>query len=261
MATHEHRKVDVGSNNPTEKSTTVRALRYQLETRRPIVCLAFVVPLLMFYETAVIFTDQQGARSGLDEWLHLLLNSIGIGQLVILPLVTIAILLAWHHRLNDCWRISPIVLLGMVAESVGLGLILFFGAHAIDQAQDIETVQRLAIECHNLNAGMWAKTIAYIGTGVYEELVFRLILLSALIELGRRTLGSIHAVQVASILITSLLFALLHYDFCNPAGPAFDVNGFVFRFLASLIFCVLFLFRGFGVAVGTHAIYDVLTQI
>jgi hypothetical protein len=30
-----------------------------------------------------------------------------------------------------------------------------------------------------------------------------------------------------------------------------------FRFAAGMLFCVVFLFRGFGIAVGTHALYDV----
>ena len=33
---------------------------------------------------------------------------------------------------------------------------------------------------------------------------------------------------------------------------------FLFRFLAGVFFAVLFRYRGFGIAVGTHAFYDVL---
>jgi hypothetical protein len=34
--------------------------------------------------------------------------------------------------------------------------------------------------------------------------------------------------------------------------------GFVFRFLAGVFFSVLFVYRGFGIAAGSHAAYDVL---
>ena len=56
-------------------------------------------------------------------------------------------------------------------------------------------------------------------------------------------------------------FAVLHYDLINPAGAPLNIYGFLFRFSASVIFCLLFLFRGFGIAVGTHVIYDVMTQL
>ena len=64
-----------------------------------------------------------------------------------------------------------------------------------------------------------------------------------------------------AVLVCSTVFALLHYDVINPAGTPFDWPSFFIRFLASVFFCVVFLTRGFGVAVGTHAAYDVLTQI
>ena len=66
---------------------------------------------------------------------------------------------------------------------------------------------------------------------------------------------------VLSIAATSLLFAAAHYDFLNPAGDPFELPGFIVRIVASVFFCLVFLFRGFGVAVGTHVAYDVLAQL
>ncbi len=36
---------------------------------------------------------------------------------------------------------------------------------------------------------------------------------------------------------------------------------FVFRFTAGAFFAVLFVYRGFGIAAGTHALYDIFVSV
>ena len=62
-----------------------------------------------------------------------------------------------------------------------------------------------------------------------------------------------------AVLTTSLAFSLAHY--VGPAAEAFDLFTFTFRTIAGAFFAVLFVTRGFGVAVGTHAAYDLLVGI
>lgn len=232
---------------------------YAQETLRPIVCLAFVFPMLLIYELGSIFAESNIVKSGVDQWMRWWMDSLGVGQLVVLPLVTTGLLLVWHHRLEDHWRIRPMVLLGMLMESIGLGLILFFAGRGLFQFMADDTLPVMSLG-PPLESIRWGAIICYIGCGVYEELLFRLILLNGLIWLGRQYLSTIQAGMLCG-LATSLIFAALHYDFFNPAGGLFDIQGFWFRFFASCIFCLLFIFRGFGIAVGAHAAYDVLTQI
>jgi len=70
-----------------------------------------------------------------------------------------------------------------------------------------------------------------------------------------------------AIAATSLVFALAHYQwdfhlaglhFATPNGDVFDWYSFSFRALAGGFFSLLFVCRGFGIAVGAHALYDVL---
>ena len=96
-----------------------RQLRYASETMRPIVCLAFVLPLLLFHEFGSIFADHVDGKSGVDRWLNELMQPLGIGQLVILPILTAGGLIVWHHRKSDRWNFPPQVLFGMVVESCG----------------------------------------------------------------------------------------------------------------------------------------------
>ena len=239
---------------------------YIRETMRPIVCLAFVLPMLFLYEFSSIFSNQLSGKSGIDLWLHRLMDSIGAGHLVILPVLTAGVLLYQHHASNDRWQFRPSVLLGMLAESACLGFILYFAGNAVYellavQSQSSNPIVLAILETGDAASGsLWQSTVTYIGCGVYEELIFRLLLLSGLIRVCKAYLDEPQAKAIAMV-ITSLIFAALHFDIFNPAGASFDVNGFLFRFFASLIFCVLYLFRGFGVAVGTHTIYDVMTQL
>ena len=223
------------------------------ETTRPIVCLVFVLPLLFIYELGSIFTDQLSEKSGIDQWIHHLMEYAGAGHLVLLPLLTAGVLLLWHHQIEDNWRINPRVLFGMCFESAALGMILYFAGNAVCQfnSTDID-LPILAISNHVLS-DWWSSTIAYIGCGVYEELIFRLLLLNGLIYLGSLYCENRRA-KFFGMILTSLLFAALHFDFFDPNGAVFDSSGFIFRFLASVIFCLLFLFRGFGIEAGTHCI-------
>ncbi len=234
---------------------------YQDETRRPIMCLAFVLPLLLFYEFGSILLGHQSLRSGIDQWFHQPLNQLGLGGIVILPMVTIAVLLTRHHQSNDHWKIRPSVLLGMLVEAVGLGLILFWAANAILRLVESDPLATATASLPGSSSAVWTSIVASVGSGIYEELIFRIGLLTLLTVWARRFFPDKNAATVVGVIAVSLLFAGLHYSILNPAGNNFELSTFVFRVFASIVFCVLFIFRGFGIAVGVHVAYDVLTQI
>jgi membrane protease YdiL (CAAX protease family) len=75
--------------------------------------------------------------------------------------------------------------------------------------------------------------------------------------------GSNRVSWTTAIIATSLLFSAVHYQVFtfNANADIFSWSTFIFRFLAGVVFSVLFVVRGFGVAVGTHAMYDVLLVV
>jgi membrane protease YdiL (CAAX protease family) len=94
-----------------------------------------------------------------------------------------------------------------------------------------------------------------LGAGIYEELVFRVLLVGGLWGLFRSVgLRSRNAALVAACL-AALVFSAFHY--VGPYGDPWSLSSFLFRFLAGLAFSVLFLLRGFGITAWTHALYDV----
>jgi membrane protease YdiL (CAAX protease family) len=107
--------------------------------------------------------------------------------------------------------------------------------------------------------GLVARFVAFCGAGLYEEVLFRLLLLPALAWLLAQLGFSTPAAAIGGIVVSSLLFSLAHY--VGPLGDTFSLYSFTFRFLAGMFFAVLFVTRGFGIAAGTHAVYDLLVGL
>lgn len=101
-----------------------------------------------------------------------------------------------------------------------------------------------------------SSVIGYIGAGVYEEAIFRL----ALIPMFYGAARVIHSPKILAgtlaVTASSLLFSLAHH--AGAPGETFTLFAFIFRWMAGIGFAWIFLVRGFGVAVGAHAAYDVL---
>jgi membrane protease YdiL (CAAX protease family) len=95
------------------------------------------------------------------------------------------------------------------------------------------------------------------GAGLYEEFVFRFVGIAALhFVLADLARAPKRIAAAAAVLITAALFAIYH-DLRNPDNTI-DTRKAVFLFAAGIYFGAVYLARGFGIAVGTHAVYDVL---
>jgi hypothetical protein len=44
----------------------------------------------------------------------------------------------------------------------------------------------------------------------------------------------------------------------GPTGDSYSLSSFSFRLVAGIVLSAIFVFRGLGIAVYTHAIYDIL---
>ena len=103
------------------------------------------------------------------------------------------------------------------------------------------------------------RLLGFVGAGVYEEALFRLMLLPPVASCAER-LGARRGLRIAcAVILTSLLFSAAHY--VGPHGEAFEAFSFSFRCTAGAFFAVLFVYRGFGIAAGTHALYDIFVSL
>src|SRR5438552_2643755 len=91
---------------------------------------------------------------------------------------------------------------------------------------------------------------------IYEELLFRVVLVGLLAWAANKLLGVRPLVAgVVATVLGALIFSAFHY--IGPYGDRLEVYSFVFRTIAGLFFSGLYLLRGFGITAWTHALYDV----
>jgi hypothetical protein len=238
-----------------------RPSSYWASTRRPFPSLLLVAPLVMAYEAGVLWlggTRAGSLRTGADTWMRHALSSLGLSDHWLLPLLLFLILLTWQVVSFYNWRFSPGILAGMVVESVvwavvllGISRLIDFGFSCLEQTR----TPLLAINAVGDEPSI-SSLIGYMGAGVYEETLFRLILVPILF----RALRLLQAPQVlaSALAVTgsALLFALAHH--AGSPGEPFTWFAFVFRWMAGVFFAWVFVLRGFGIAVGTHTMYDIL---
>lgn len=231
------------------QSPGARGYLYQSEL--PLTSLVFLIPLIVAYEvgtryftTAVRHGHEQQiiAFTMLQDFFRL----FGVhGQH--LPAIAVAtILLAWHLARNDKWHVNLSTLMGMAAESMLLSLPLIVLSREIARYFPLTA----------LHSSSRDVIVMSMGAGIYEELVFRLILFSVLSLILKDTVrlskGWSHLWVVA---ISALAFSAYHY--LSPV-ERFQWRPFVFRTLAGIYFGIIFLLRGFGITAACHSAYDIL---
>ncbi len=95
-----------------------------------------------------------------------------------------------------------------------------------------------------------------LGAGIYEELLFRFLLVSALAFILQKILKTKPIYHnTLAILLAAVVFSLYHY--WNNT-EVLTTDSFLFRFYAGCILGALYILRGIGVSVYTHSFYDLL---
>ena len=214
---------------------------------RPLDMLVFLLPLILLYEAAMYL--HQASLAGHDRviafdlmWrFFALFGQVGFWTPA---LAVIAILIATHAASGEPWRVHWNRVLTMYPESVALALPLLLMIWAVPLAVGDNA------------APMLDRIALGIGAGIYEELVFRLILISVILMVGADLLHfDRRNVIICAIAVSSLFFAAHHH---RPFGDeAFDPLRFIFRTGAGAYLAAIFWYRGYALAAGCHAAYNV----
>ena len=236
---------------------------YWRDTRAPRYSLLYALPLLLAYE-GLAFLLSGDAISGVRNGADVLLKSAFLwlggrdGLLVFgLALVGVSAVLVWRDMRRG-GTVTPRYFAGMMVESVVYALA--FGLVA-------GTLTGLILRAATpLSAGPMAaldlptQMMISLGAGLYEELLFRVLLVSLLARLARVGFGwAPWASGVFAVLIGALVFSAFHY--IGPYGDVLELGSFTFRAVAGVLFSALYLLRGFGITAWTHALYDVFLSL
>lgn len=275
---------------------------YLERTSRPIYAIVFLMPFIVLYEvgTILINTDvlnQSQVRVVAFVWLQQLLEYLGGGGKLAWmapPLVVVIILVGLQITSGKRWTVVAGDFLPMAIECILLAvplivLSLFLNrsaqqgdagrfAYGIPQGQTA-----VAPQCSSAAAGdfvlaartgggtagggsLLADVVTGIGAGIYEELIFRLILICLLMLFFQDVLRFTRKnAIILSVLISAALFSA-HHHVVFVEGQfgrtgVFDWTEFGFRTIAGVYFAVLFAIRGFAVTAGTHAFYDIIATV
>jgi membrane protease YdiL (CAAX protease family) len=246
----------VAAANP-RKTTAVPAIApangYFAQSSLPLTSLLFLIPLIIAYEVGTRWYSSYPGIVAFSDLQHFF-NLFGATDPYMPAAAVVAILLACHIMRRDAWSTRPGVLMGMVMESIMYAIPLltmgYLFEHYLLLRPDSDGWRRLLV--------------LSIGAGIYEELVFRLIcfhlLHIVLVDVLHVPKGR---ALPAMVVISAIAFSAYHYqipifNFTGYTGSEpFEWQSFVFRTLAGIYFGMIFIWRGFGLTVGSHACYDI----
>lgn len=243
---------------------------YWAVSRAPRYSLIFALPLFLLYEgLAAALAGAPGVahvRNAADVALKtpFFLFSGARGSLgFFATVIAICIFVVARDLTKSRDRLRPRTFALMLGESAVLAMLLGIVVGTITQRL-LASLSALAAQTGGGNplAAMGASTrlMLALGAGLYEELLFRVLLVGGLAAglgwlIGRKT----WVTGLVAAVVGSLVFSTFHY--VGEYGDHFTVASFMYRAIAGLAFSALYLTRGFGITAWTHALYDVYVMV
>lgn len=239
--------------------------RYLHFSRTPYYGVVAALPLLILYEVLMMglgWSEPSQVRNAGDVWLRMLLASLDISAshatLAMILIVILAIPLLWQREVTLEVRYFLMMFVESFFYSVLLGFVINIILAFIFTILFSGNGYQLAINLTTLAvpgaSGPVQGLALSLGAGLFEEFIFRVVLLGILLSVTRLILANWLAAGV-SIVLASMLFAAAHY--VGSFGDPFTLASFLFRFVAGMLFTGLYYARGFAVVAYTHALYDI----
>ena len=205
-----------------------------------------VLPVVLLYGFGLLVATPE-ARSGVDVLSDVLLDLAGTsGYAYVQGGIALLIVVVAGARLGRATLGQSLLAAPVAAESLLYALVMGTAIIALMDQQHL--LGPLLVPAHLVD-----RAVVSAGAGLHEEIAFRLLLLPALAAVLYHGLAMPRPLALAVALVaSSVAFAAAH----NLAGEPYEAFAFTYRVCAGGIFGLLFLARGFAVAVWTHALYD-----
>jgi|FLOH01.1.fsa_nt_gi membrane protease YdiL (CAAX protease family) len=209
-------------------------------------------PLAVFYElsTLLLFSTQSyELRNTADIFIRDWINQIGLDApflISILFALLFIIMIGLGIQREEKYPIISKYFMFMILESIGLGIILYLLLMAINGA--------LTMQMLNSDVATVQLNLA-IGAGIYEELIFRVILIPIIMMTFMRGFQFKKGMSVfLAIVGSSTIFSFFHL-LIEP----FTLQAFMSRFLGGMFLSTVYVWRGYGITVYTHISSNLLT--
>lgn len=243
---------------------------YWDRSRAPRYSLLFALPLFLLYEglaaTLAGAPGTAGVRNAADVVLKtpFLFMSGTQGSLAFFAtIVAVFIFFVSRDLTKSRDRLRPRFFLYMLGESALLGVLLgiVVGTITVRLLGGLGALAAQAGDATPLaQMGVSTRLMLALGAGLYEELLFRVLLVGGL-AWGLRWLTGwrrLHTGIIAAV-VGALIFSAFHY--IGEYGDPLELASFTYRAIAGLVFSGLYLLRGFGITAWTHALYDVYVMV
>lgn len=252
-----------------ERQVPLGERRYAWVSQRPLHVLVFLLPLIIAYEVGsalYLYDAEQGVFETIraHEQLMRVLGAFGSSAVFLPGILLVVVLVVWHLLSRDPWKLRPGVLGGMLVESALWALpLLVLGAMVQRVSGEALSAAGAAALAQNgqiiEDAPTLAKLTLAVGAGLYEELLFRLFGIAAihfiLVDLLRM---KTRPGMVAAVVLSAVAFALYHDAAFLSGWGGLDLQRTAFLTIAGVYLGGVFVFRGFGIVVAAHAIYDIV---
>jgi membrane protease YdiL (CAAX protease family) len=229
---------------------------YFQQSKDPLNALVLVIPVLLVYQAGLLMTKGK-VLNGVDLISVVLVAKFDWWGLFYFNLALVLLGVGGVFYLRRKHEFTPKIMLPMAAESTVYAFLLGYVIVGIMSKLGLDRPELwIGLQTGEEDMGTLARVCLAFGAGIHEEFVFRLGLFTGMVWGLSKLMERVPSILVA-VFVSSLLFSLAHYLGAEP----FALYSFSYRFLAGVLFCVLFATRGFAIAVYTHAIYDVLVMV
>lgn len=216
------------------------------------------LPLLILYEFLILLSTTESGysvRLSADIWFKNIFTYLGLDSFLLTFIVAAVLgIVVFIVERNKPVTFRPRFFGYMILESTLYALVLamlisgfvgfLFNAASDGGLHGLSLLQKIALS---------------IGAGLYEELVFRVLLVGALLYALKWTGMKQGWVNLSAMVIAALIFSAVHYT--GNMGDTFTLSSFTFRFLFGLALNGVLIYRGFGIAAWTHSIYDIMVVL
>jgi membrane protease YdiL (CAAX protease family) len=226
------------------------------DPRNLLTSLVLVFPLFLVYQIGVLFTLP--VLNGADFLTVFLFRNLGLSSgtylaytFAVAVAFVVAVAVLRHKQRFDPQLIVPVLVESAIYALTMGSLIVFVMTRALGISPQLAGGGGGFVA----QQGFGTRIVMSLGAGVYEETVFRLGILTGLTVLFERVIGLRRWIAFTlGLLLSAVLFSAMHH--IPPYGDPLHAGIFIFRVLAGICFGLLYWYRGFAIAVYTHALYD-----